>query len=271
MILAKMEWRNLRKGLLIWTLIFVLITLGFSAIYPQMFTPALKEVMTQMMTSLPEGLLATFNISLSGPANMLLPVGFFAYFFQYLFLAACTYAILMGTQSLIGEESAGTIDFLYAQPVSRRQIVASKFLTQVFILTIFWLCAALASLGGLLLFKTTGDSTKEIFDGILKIFLNEWVILLFFLTLGFFLSTLLKSANQGTGIALSFVFGFYLLGVVANLYDKVAFLADFSPVKLGIPASILNQGLPQIGWILFASLLLMVGTFFFYQRKDLES
>ena len=269
MIVAKIEWRNLRKGLFIWTLIFILITLGFSAIYPQMFTPALKDVMAKMMTSLPEGLLATFNISLSGPANMLLPVGFFAYFFQYLFLAACTYSILLGIQSLIQEESIGTIDFLYAQPISRSQIVASKFLTQMIVLSVFWLFSGLSALGGLLLFKSTGDSTKDIVDGILKIFLNEWFILIFFLSLGFFLSTLLKNANQGTGVALSFVFGFYLLGILANLYDKMAFLADFSPINLGIPASILNHGLPQLGWIILSSLLFITATFFLYQHKDL--
>ena len=268
MILSKIEWRNQRKSLLIWTVVFSLLSLLFSAIYPQMFTPVLKDSMATLMSEFPESLLATFHISLSGPANLLQPLGFFAYYFQYLFLAACVYAILLGIQSLIQEESAGTIDFLYAQPISREQIVANKWFVQTIILSLFWFVSACASLGGLLLFKEKTDTVAAIVEGISAVYWNEWFVLWFFLTLGMFLSTLIHHANQGTSVALSIVFGLYLLGIVSNLYAPLDFLASLSPIHQGIPATILEQGFPHKGILFLISLLFIALTFFVYHRKD---
>lgn len=271
MTLFKIEWRNQQKALMIWLSTFLGLLLIFSAIYPQMFTPVLKQSMEKMMASLPDSLLGTFNIALSGPASMMTPVGYFAYYFQYLYLAACIYAMLLGSQGLIREESDGTIDFLYAQPITRWQIVLGKFLVALIQLAFFWFVNAFATTAFLWFFKEKNDATSEIIHGVRVIYYGEFFSLFFFLCLGLFFSTFLKNVKQSTGITLSVVFGFYLMGILANLFDKLHFLREISPLSQGIPANLLVDGLPNQWWILLVSLLLLGLSFFFYQRKDFHN
>lgn len=271
MTLFKIEWRNQQKALIIWLSTFLSLLLIFSAIYPQMFTPVLKQSMEQMMASLPDSLLGTFNIALSGPASMMTPVGYFAYYFQYLYLAACIYAMLLGTQGLIREESDGTIDFLYAQPIARWQIVQWKLLVSLLQLALFWVVNAFATSLFLWFFKEKSDATAEIIRGVRIIYRGELFSLFFFLCLGFFFSTFLKNVKQSTGVTLSVIFGFYLMGILANLFDKLHFLGEISPISQGIPANLLVNGLSNQWWLLIASLLLLGLSFFFYQKKDFRN
>ncbi|HIZ53446.1 MAG TPA: ABC transporter permease [Candidatus Enterococcus avicola] len=271
MILFKMEWKRLYKGFLIWTLLFAGLSFAFSAIYPQMFTPSLQETMDTMLSGLPESMLTTFNISLTGEASMFKPVGFFAYYFQYLFIAACIYASLLGMQSLISEESEGTIDFLYAQPISRQAILFSKFIARLTVISFFWLLSGLSSMGSLLVFRLASDPKKEIISGITKIYFYEWLVLLFFLTLGFLVSSLLKNASHATSLSLALVFGFYLLGILSGLQEKLNFLSNWSPVHLGIPSSILNNGLPEALYLGLLSGIFLAASFYCYIKRDFQS
>lgn len=271
MILFKIEWKKQYKSFLIWSLLFMFLSLGFSAIYPQMFTPALKDSMDIMLKGLPDSMLKTFNITLTGPASMFEPVGFFAYYFQYLYLAACIYASLLGTQALINEESEGTIDFLYAQPLSRAAILLSKFIATFSILSLFWLLSALSSLGSLLLFRMSGDPIQEIINGVTKIYLYEWLVLLFFLTLGFLISSVLTHAKHATSLSLALVFGFYLLGIVGGLLEKLNFLSQWSPVQIGVPSSILNNGLDAAPILFITSLVFLTSAFYCYKKRDFQS
>lgn len=224
-----------------------------------------------MLSGLPEGMLKTFNISLTGDASMVKLVGFFAYYFQYLFIAACIYASLLGTQALVSEESAGTIDFLYAQPISRQAILLTKFIARLAVLSCFWLVSGLAFLGSLLLFRMAEDPQQEIISGITKIYRSEWLVLLFFLALGFLISSLLKNANHATSLSLALVFGFYLLGILSGLHDKLHFLSKWSPVHLGMPSSILNNGLPEAFYLLILSTIFIALAFYCYRKRDFQS
>ncbi|MFD1900843.1 ABC transporter permease subunit [Enterococcus termitis] len=213
MITAKIETRSLVKGLIIWTLLFAVIIFGFSAVYPQMHSSAMKDLLDAKLTGLSPSLLKTFNISVEGQASFLVAAGFFAYYFQYMFLAASIYAMMLGSQSLIKEETDGTIEFLYAQPVTRKGIVTSKITGNLLILSIFWLISYGVSVGSTLLYRQSTDSAATITKEISKIFIQESLILIFFLMLGFFISTFLKSSKQSTSVSLGIVFGFYLIGI----------------------------------------------------------
>lgn len=271
MILFKMEWKKQVKSVAIWTLLFTVLSFGFSAVYPQMFTPQLKESMETMLQGLPEGMMKSFNVTLTGPASMFKPVGFFAYYFQYLFLAACVYASLLGSKALVSEESDGTIDFLYAQPISRATIVRSKFLASFSMLALFWSISGIASVLSLLVFKMSGDSASEILTEVSQIFLYEGLILCFFLALGFFLSSLLNHAKYAISLSLALVFGSYLIGLAGGLLEKLSFLSKISPTQLGNPSSILNNGFSQAPYFVLISALLLLATFSFYQKRDFKS
>lgn len=272
MITAKIETRSLVKGMLIWIILFSVIIFGFSAVYPQMHSSAMKDLLDAKLTGLSPSLLKTFNISVEGQASFLVATGFFAYYFQYMFLASSIYAMMLGSQSLIKEETDGTIEFLYAQPVTRKGIVTSKFVSNMLVLGIFWLISYGVSLGSTMLYRQSTDSTATIIKEISKIFIQESLILLFFLTLGFLISTFLKSSKQSTSISLGVVFAFYLIGIFADLNDSFSWAKNMSPTHMGIPSNLLDKGLSasHTGFLVVLIILFLAGTYVLYQRKDLK-
>lgn len=270
MTLMKIDLKNTFKGWLVWTILFAAIIFAFTAIYPQMITPEMKTSLDQMLGSFSPELLSIFNIQLTGPSSLVSPTGFFGYYFQYLFIAACIYGMLLGLNSLITEESEGTIEYLYAQPVSRREIVGWKFLARLLLLTGFWLIAYGSSLASFALFKLPGDDLSSFIEEISKIFVAEYGVLVFFLCLGFFLSTILRSSKQTASVGLGCVFGLYLLGIVGELYDKLEWLAGLSPVRMALPVQLMDNGATSVLWVLLIGVLCFFGTFYRYERKDLQ-
>ncbi len=146
---------------------------------------------------------------------MVSPTGFFRV--PIILIYRCVYLWdALGLNSLITEESEGTIEYLYAQPISRREIVGWKFLARLLLLTGFWLIAYGSSLASFALFKLPEDDLSAFIEEISKIFVAEYGVLVFFLCLGFFLSTILRSSKQTASVGLGCVFGLYLLGIVGN-------------------------------------------------------
>ncbi|PZL70021.1 hypothetical protein CI088_16060 [Enterococcus plantarum] len=272
MITAKIESKGLIKGLIIWTILFAVIIFGFSAIYPQMHSSAMEDILGAKLDGLSPALLKTFNISVSGQASFSVATGFFAYYFQYMFLAASIYAMMLGSQALIKEETDGTIEFLYAQPVTRREIVTNKFLANLLILAVFWLSSFGVSIGSTVMYRQETDSVQTISREISKIFIQESLILLFFLTLGFFVSTGLKSSKQSTSISLAIVFGLFLIGVFSDLNDSFSWAKIISPTHMEIPSNLLDKGLSSGNVVLLSLLIILFlgGTYRVYQRKDLK-
>ncbi|MHC5228786.1 ABC transporter permease subunit [Enterococcus sp. LJL99] len=272
MILTKIESKALSKSLLIWSVLFALIIFGFSAVYPQMHNSAMKELLDTKLGGFSPALLKTFNLSVSGESSFMVATGFFAYYFQYLFLAAAIYAMMIGSQALIKEETDGTIEYLYAQPITRKEIVTGKLFASIIILVVFWLITALSSLGATLAFKQAADSSKEIIQNIVKIFSQEALIIFFFLALGFLLSTLLKSSKQSMSLSLGIVFAFYLIGIFSDLNDSFSWAKNFSPIHMGIPSKLISENLSviQIMCLILCSVVFLVGTYVMYQRKDLK-
>lgn len=272
MIVAKMESRSLIKSLLIWSVLFGVIIFGFSSVYPQMHNTAMKSVLDAKLGGLSPTLLKTFNISVNGQSSFLVATGFFSYYFQYMFLAASIYAMMLGSQALIKEETDGTIEFLYAQPITRKGIVGGKLIANTGILVLFWLLVFIFSLGSTVAFKQSSDKMNDIVEALTKIFIQDGLILLFFLALGFILSTCLKSSKQSTSLSLGIVFCFYLIGIFADLNQSFAWAKHFSPIHMGIPANLLEKNLSveTLGLLALFIGVFILGTDTIYQRKDLN-
>lgn len=272
MIVAKIESRSLIKSLIIWSILFGVIVFGFSSVYPQMHNTAMKSVLDAKLGGLSPSLLKTFNISVNGQSSFLVATGFFSYYFQYMFLAASIYAMMLGSQALIKEETDGTIEFLYAQPLTRKGIVSGKLIANTGILVLFWGLSFVSSLGATLVFKQSTDNTDDIVKALGKIFAQDGLILFFFLALGFLLSTSLKSSKQSTSMSLALVFCFYLIGIFSDLNSSFSWAKHFSPIHMGIPANLLDKNLTieTIGMLVFLIALSILGTYTIYQRKDLK-
>ncbi|SLM85506.1 MULTISPECIES: ABC transporter permease subunit [Vagococcus] len=268
MTLFKIEWQNNKKNILIWTVALALIMTVFMSLFPSMENSGMKEMMTTQLETLPQNMLKAFHLN-SGP-SLVQTTGFFAYIFQYIFIAASIFSIMLGNKMLVKEETEGTIEFLYAQPISRKRIIIEKFVATISMLVVFWGSTYLVSLAASVFFNQDVMKLSEIITAISKIFVTEFFVLLFFLSLGFLLSSFLKQVNQG--ISMGLVFIFYLLGIVGDLEDKLSILKKISPMSLANPATILEKDIMfnLMGILLAISLVLFILATLIYQRKDLE-
>lgn len=271
MTLFKIEVRLLLRSFLIWSVLFSVVMLFFAAFYPQIANEGMASNLDTVMKSFSPELLKAFNMSgRTAATDITTPQGYFAYYFQYMFLAASIYGMLLGTSSLIKEETDGTIEFIYAQPVTRKGIVLSKLTANWLTLSVFWLISFGASYLGFVLFHMEGDDLKDIFSNMVKIFAGDYLILLFFLALGVLISVVIKSGKQASGISLGAVFGFYLLGIFSDLSEDFSFLKNFSPIHMGIPSRLIEEGLDHIWPISLLAVLLAVIAIVLYERKDLK-
>lgn len=268
MTIFKIEWQNNKKNLLIWTSALVIIVAVFMSIFPSMENTGMKEMMTTKLSTLPQNMLKAFHLN-TGP-SLVEPTGFFAYVFQYLFIAASIFSIMLGNKMLVKEETEGTIEFLYAQPVSRRKIIGEKIFATLSMLVCFWSVTYLASIGVTLFFNDGILEKKIIVESLTRIFGTEFFVLVFFLSVGFLLSSFLKQVNQG--ISMGLVFISYLLGIVGDLEDKFSFLKNISPIALANPAVVLEKSwnIKLIIVLVIMSILLFSLSMVIYQRKDLE-
>lgn len=120
----KFEFKRLLKSCIIWSLVCgALITL-FMSLFPTMVDMGMKQIVNDKMGGMPVEILKAFNIDSSMDFTDIF--NYLGYAIQYIAMASAVYGAILGVNSLISEESQGTIEFLYSKPINRLKIVTSK-------------------------------------------------------------------------------------------------------------------------------------------------
>jgi len=271
----RLELTNLRKGLLIWSSILAISVFLFMAFFPSMGNTNMNDVLSAETGAFTPELLQAFGLDQLPDFSVIQE--FFAYEMQYVALAGCVYAALRGAGALIGEETSGTIEYLFAQPVRRSNIYFQKLAASV--ITFFTYSAAIsaASFLSLLAFKSKKTDLTAAASGFSKILLGMFFSGLVFLCVGFLMSACLKSARQVTASATGIVFGTYILGVFAKAFeskiDGIGNLIYFSPLDYAMPADILRDGF-QIRFVILGLALMVIcigAGYAIYLKRDLKS
>ena len=120
----KFEFKRLLKSCIIWSLVCgALITL-FMSLFPTMEDMGMKQIVNDKMGGMPVEILKAINIDSSMDFTDIF--NYLGYAIQYIAMASAVYGAILGVNSLIREESQGTIEFLYSKPINRLKIVTSK-------------------------------------------------------------------------------------------------------------------------------------------------
>ncbi|RYM05194.1 ABC transporter permease [Sporolactobacillus sp. THM7-7] len=266
MTLFRLECKTHIKSLMIWIVVVAVLTLGLMSMFPSM-----KDSMSTFdMSTMPKDMLKAFN--LSDMAALATVGGYFGYVFQYIMIASAIFAAMLGLNSLAREESEGTIEYLYAQPISRSSIAASKMLANILLYTLYWLVTAAVSFLVCLLFKDSGTSASELFKDFSLFALAGWVMGLTFFSIGFLLSSMLSSSKSAMSLSLGLVFLTFILGIVGKLQDDFQFLIYFSPIEAATPSRVFQDGIE--GKYMLTDIIVLIicclATFWIYRRKDLK-
>jgi ABC-2 type transport system permease protein len=195
------------------------------------------------------------------------PEGFFsAEFFSWIPLLLITLAIIGGTGTLAGEEAAGTLDLLLAQPVSRTRLIVEKGAG----LAVAVILAALASVPGFLLGTMFVDADIGL-DRLALASMNMIPISLLFLALSMWGSVVLPNRGAAVTLTVGVVvvsYFIYTLGASVDLLDTPRRL---TPFYWADGSRVLED---TLDWPRVLGLLLIAGVFFAhalwqFQRRDI--
>ncbi|HSQ90294.1 ABC transporter permease subunit, partial [Romboutsia sp.] len=256
------------KSFTIWTIVLIGLLSLFMALFPSMSNSSMTEIMQAKMDALPQSMLAAFGIETIDFTDLL---QYFSYTGQYILIATCIYAGILGANSLIKEESEGTIEFLYAQPISREKIVTIKLFATFTILYIMNIVLFVVTMIFFEMFKP--DNYEYLMD-LIFIYKGMFLAQFVFLGLGFFISTIIKKVSSATPIMLGIFFSTYMLGIFSTIIEKLEWLKYLSPVHYVMPSEILkNNGNIELSYMIICVVIIVISillTFYRYKRKDFE-
>lgn len=268
MTLLKLEFKSILRGLLIWSGILVIILILFMAFFPSMESSAMQELVGIKLDATQAPLLEVFGLSeMSDFTDIIV---YFGYVMQYINIAVAIYGALLGASALIKEESEGTIEYLYAQPITRNGIVAGKMVADLLAVCLLMILLGTVSMVLILVFSSGKQDIIRMLLEVIQIYVGTFMIGFIYIAIGFLFSVKLSNAKQIGSAAMGVVFGTYIIGVFASLADAVNILRYLSPIDCFEPYIIVKSGIDFKALTLWGgvAIIIMVMTFVFYNKKD---
>jgi ABC-2 type transport system permease protein len=254
--------RDARRALLAWATAIAVVAASYAAFWPTVNTPQLQQALQRY----PQGVLQAMNYTdLTSPAGYLAS----SVFGLLVPLLVAVLAIAQGTRAVAGDEEAGTLELLLANPVSRTRVALQRFAA---------LAAMLMAVGAVLWLVMLAISGPAQLDGIST---AEFAAAAAHLVLfGACIGGLAFAVGAATGrraLALGISAGAAVLGYLANgVLPQVRGLEwtrQASPWHWYLGGEPLRNGL-QVGGVLLllgvTAVLVVAGTWCF-NRRDLAA
>lgn len=262
-----LELRNLRKSALAWGASISVVILLMLAFYPSMKSDAMQALANAKLEGIDPKLLAV--LGLAEIPDFTIITNYFGYVLQFITIALMVFTTHQTVALLVKEESDGTIEYLYAKPVSRSNILVQKGLAHCITLLAILVACALTTVAGYLIFSsyTLGETIKEVST----LFSSILFIGLIFSAVGLLASALIRSSRSAAAITIVIVFGTFLLGAVSAVVTQLDFLIYFSPMDWVKTQKLMSEGIRPMEWVI--GLILLIGcplaAWLRYRRKDL--
>jgi len=264
--ILRRELKANSKSLLIWMLSLAAFNFSMMALYPSFAIEA--GDLEKFIDMFPEGFMRAFGLDRLNLTDIL---GYYATEGYTVFiLAGSIYAMLLGSSLLSKEEDDRTIEFLLAKPVTRNQIVCQMLWASVISLFLLNIAVAAATFAGFEIYKQAPYSRTTL----LWLSMAPFLLQVTFAHIGLVLSLMVTRKKSIYAIGLGLVLSLYLLGLLAEASDKLAFISRLTLFKSANATDIVVNGrmsLLDVG--LFAGLngVLVAILFKVYQHKDMRA
>ena len=262
--MIKREFKANLKSFLIWTSILVGMFLVVFLVYPYIITDDTMKNLDEMMKVFPPELLKAFNMDIT---SINTAFGWLKYEgFMFVLLIIGFYSSMLGSNIVLKEENDKTIEYLATLPIKRKDILTNKIIVSV---TYIFLMVFILGIFNYIALLFSGDFHQEQY---LLLSITPLLIGLPLFALNLFISTFLHKTKKTIGISLGLVFFFYLLSVLSELSDKVAFLKYLSIYTLADTRNIVsNIRINPI--VIMVSIIITVifigGSYIRYNKKEL--
>lgn len=230
--------------------------------FPTVKSDGYNDLFEKEIALMPDVIKKAFNLKMIDFSNYLM---YWAYVYQFLLMAVSIYSLILGTGTLVKEENDKTIEYLYANPISRSQIVTSKLLAGITNILIVFVVMFLLSFGiGMIL------NVKDILNDMFLVFLVSVLPVLVYFGIGLFLSSILRTSNA-VSLSLGVFFLTYIVSMMADIVEKLKFLSWASPFNYIIPMDVITNDVDMTKIVVLGILLMMsiVGSYIAYNKKEL--
>ena len=266
----KFEFKIMFKSCITWSIVCGMIIVLFMALFPSMKDMGMQELVNDKMSGLSLDMLKAFNIDESMDFSDIF--NYMGYVIQYIAMASAVYGAILGVNSLIKEESRGTIEFLYSKPITRNKIITTKLCANIAIYTVYIIIIGAITMGVCLAVKPDDVKLMDLLINIKLVFWGMFLLGLIFLAIGFLISSIVKSDKGSIPISIGIFFVSYILGIVGKLKEDFNYFKYFSPFDYYAPGEILKNGFENKFIILGICIILVsiVCSYFIYNRKDMN-
>ena len=266
------EFRHGLFAMILWWLCLSALTVLYLSFYPSMADAGFQELLESKLSFMPTVVLQAFDLMEIPDFTNLLE--FFGFILQIIGIAAVIYAVILGASSLAREEGDGTIEFLYAKPVSRAKILFSKWFAVFSLYFLFTLGGYAVGITGCYFVMPEGVSFSALLYDVALLYLGQLFVGSIFLCISFLCSAMFSSVKGAVSLSLALFFITYALGIFGTYLPNADWLLYLSPYHYAMPQELIRLGgfrllYTGIGFgIMVVSVLL---SYLVYRKKDFKT
>lgn len=257
------EFRIRLRSVIIWSVSVSAMIVFFFSIFPTFADQA--SLADQLLAKFPPTLREAFGL---GKIELSSVLGFFSFLFVFVQLCLAIQAGNYGFGLVSIEENEMTADFLLTKPVSRLQVLTSKFLAALTSLLLTDLILWVVSYLSVVLFN--GGRTYDT-PTLIKLLLSIVIFQCFFLCVGLVISLLVKRIRSVTPYSLGLGFGAYVLSAFSGVFGDVK-LEYITPFKHLDPVYFVEHGAFNTPLLLVnvgITLISVAVSYWLYIRRDI--
>ncbi|EFI42259.1 MULTISPECIES: ABC transporter permease [Peptoniphilus] len=267
------EFKSNIGKLVAWTIVlFILVGLLLALYYPMMLDINMKSMFDGFVSSLNPN----FKNILGFDENIdYTELGqYIAFIYQYIAVLVVIFAMQLGANSLSKEQSSGSIQYIYSNPISRSEIMIQKLLSDVLVYFIFLVLLAALTIGLLYVIPMeVAISLQAIIIDIVRIFVAMLLSGLVYMSIGYFFSAISNNTTLSDATSVLFVLITVVIVIIGKIYGAMFFtIVDFFALEVFKPFRFLVSNISIVGvginLAIFAIFILL--SFAIYNSKELN-
>jgi ABC-2 type transport system permease protein len=251
------------KSFTIWTACIAGMMAIFMAVYPSF--AAQGSMIDEMLKGFSPDLLKMLSFD---ALDFTKAPDYYAYVFQYILLATMIQFMMMGAGLISREEDSGTINFLYAKPLSRTSIVGEKLFAGITYIAAFFVIYTACTWATL-----AAVSASAVDLGQVAVFSAALVLgQLMMLGLGLLFSMFVTKTRAIMSTSIGVVLGLYVLSMFVNMKDELKGLKYITPFQYFDSRAILRGGIDWLYIVLAIAVaaVCVAASLSIYNRRDLK-
>ncbi len=257
------ELKRNRTALIIWSVCIILLMVISMVKYEGISTTG--DEINELMDSLPEALKVAMGLN---AFNLTQVDGYYGVMFIYFVMLSTIHATMLGASIISKEERDKTTEFLIPKPRKRSQILTAKLSAALVNVVIFNIVTTISSVIGIAVYNKGESITNEILVLMLAMFILQVIYMCF----GAFLAAILKNAKTSASIATGVLLVTYFMSMLIDINRDLRFLEFLTPYKYFEAKYLMFGETFKTSSLLLSGAMItifLVGTYFFYERRDL--